>query len=115
MKRIVALSLAVAIAGTSSVAFADAVTKAYSDTSANSTLTVGTLIFKLSKNVYMSYKSDTDNTGYSIGAYHNKGTKTFASSSGDSKIFEATLTAKTLPDAPVGTASADFSSGWSAL
>lgn len=114
MKKIVALTLALALTITASAAFATE--KAYSDTDTTAaTLTVGTLVFKLSKNVLMAYKSASDFTGYSIGAYHNKGTKTFASSSGDSKIFEAVITAKAIPAAPVGTASADFSTGWSAL
>ena len=114
MKRIVALTLALALTITASAAFAT--DKAYSDTDTGAaTLTVGTLVFKLSKNVLMAYKSASDFTGYSIGAYHNKGTKTFASSSGDSKIFEAAVTANGIPDAPVGTASAAFGSGWTAL
>ena len=114
MKRIVTLLLALALTVAASTAFATS--KGYSDTAVSSaTLTIGTLVFKLSKNVLMAYESETNFTGYSIGAYHNKGTKTFASSSGDSKIFEAAKTGMDIPDAPVGTASANFATGWTSL
>ena len=120
MKKILMILTAAAIMASATTIFAaDAV---YTDTNTtDSTLTVGTapntLVFKLSKNVLMAYNVFADSTGYAISAYHNKGTKTFGSSSGDSKIFENSATKVDPPAAPQGTASAAFTSadGWSAL
>ena len=72
---------------------------------------------KLSTNVQVVYDASTDNSGYSAGTYHSKGTRSFASSSGDAAIWAATGTAVTIPAAPTGTASADFpnTTGWGAL
>ncbi|MBJ6724086.1 hypothetical protein [Geomesophilobacter sediminis] len=66
---------------------------------------------KLSTNVQLAYKSSADNSGYTVGTYHTQGTKTYASSSGDATIWTSSTTAKDIPAAPVGTASADFSGG----
>lgn len=116
MKKILALTLVLTFSA--SAAFA-AYSEGYSK--ADSTKTVGdapnTLVFKLSKNVQMDYKAHNLKTGYAIAAYHNKGTKTYGSSSGDSKIFENSALSVEAPTAPDGTASADFpsSAGWSAL
>ena len=70
---------------------------------------------KLSTNVVLAYGHSTDQSGYVAGTYHLKGTKSFASSSGDSAIFASEVTAFALPDAPTGTATAGFASGWTAL
>lgn len=81
------------------------------------TVTVGstsTANVKVSKGVSLSYKSQTTGLGYSVATYHSSGTKTFASSSGDSKIWSQNTTAVAPPAAPSGTASAAFS-GWTAL
>ena len=107
MKKIFALMLIFSVAS-ASAAFALTVTNQTGD------VAVGTLTIKTSKNVYFYYKSALDNTGYSVSTYHNKGTKSFGSSSGDAKIYEFAETAKDCPTAPVGTASADFT-GWSSL
>lgn len=101
--------LALTVASASS-AFATATTVGYTETP-----TLGTLVIKLSKNVSLNYKSAGDNTGYAVATYHNKGTKSFGSSSGDSKIYENPSTAQDAPDAPIGTASANFASPWVAL
>jgi len=70
---------------------------------------------KLSTNVGLAYISSADNSGYTAGTSHAKGTKTFASSSGDAAIFSYDATNQQIPAAPVGTASAGFGTGWSAL
>jgi hypothetical protein len=91
-------------------AFATAVTQDYG--TALPTPSGGTPIAgKLSTNVLLAYKSETNNTGYTVGAYHSSGTRTYASSSGDATIWVANTTAHAIPAAPVGTASADFSGG----
>ena len=77
---------------------------------------------QLSNKVSMDYNPQASGLGYTVASYHLSGTKTFGSSSGDSKIFwidgvgsDATGTgAPTTPDAPSGTASAAFGS-WTAL
>ena len=109
MKKIFALMLVFSVAS-ASAAFAAATTVS----NQTGDVSVGTLIIKTSKNVYFYYKSASDNTGYAVSTYHNKGTKSFGSSSGDAKIYEFAETAKDCPAAPVGTASADFT-GWSSL
>lgn len=101
--------LVISVASASS-AFAAATTVAY----ATGDVAVGSATVKTSKNVYINYKSSSDNTGYAAATYHNKGTKTYGSSSGDSKVYEKANTAEAVPDAPTGTASANFS-GWTAL
>ena len=92
--------------------------KTYDAGSADGTVTVGTtgaVAVKVSKGVSLAYDAETTGLGYSVGAYHSSGTKTFASSSGDSKIWFTDATGSDIPDAPSGTDSADFSSGWTAL
>lgn len=72
---------------------------------------------KLSTNVVVGYSAGNGNLGYVVGTYHTSGTKEYASSSGDAAIWSNDTTKKDLPDAPTGTASADFktSDGWSAI
>lgn len=74
------------------------------------------LTVKGSKGVYVEYLADTANgQGYIIGTYHQSGTKTYASSSGDTKIFYKDNTANAVPTTvPTGSDSADFT-GWTAL
>lgn len=77
--------------------------------------TTAQVTVKLSKGVELDYIEETDGLGYIVGAYHTSGTKTFASSSGDSKIWSMDGTAEALPTtAPAGTESADFSD-WTPL
>jgi len=109
MKKIFALMLILTVAS-ASAAFAAATTVAAS----TGAVAVGTTTVNTSKNVYVAYKSDTNNSGYAVVTYHDKGTKTYGSSSGDSKVYEKANTGNGCPDAPVGTASADFSS-WTSL
>lgn len=76
---------------------------------------------KTSKNVYVEYTGGATSSGknysYVLGTYHGSGTKTYGSSSGDTKIFSAEGTAKTLPSAPAdSSSSADFTnSGFTPL
>lgn len=109
MKKILSLMLVLTVASASS-AFATATTVAY----ATGAVAVGSATVNTSKNVLINYKSAADNTGYAVATYHNKGTKTYGSSSGDSKVYEKGNTAEGAPLAPTGTASADFS-GWTSL
>lgn len=86
------------------------------DTGGSKTIgSTSTAVVKLSKGVSIDYVSATGGLGYVVGTYHSSGTKTFASSSGDSKIWSKDGTAQSIPStAPTGTASADFS-GWTGL
>ena len=70
------------------------------------TVIVGThttynLTVKPSKNVTLGVKIDANNIGYTAGTCHKSGNKTYASSSGDTKIFY-----KEIPGASAGSCSA---------
>lgn len=92
----------------------------FSAADAAGSLTVGstqTTTIKLSKGVSAEYGADTTSSGlgYVVGTSHSSGTKTYASSSGDSKIWSKDGTNMATPTTvPTGTASANFS-GWTAL
>ena len=110
MKKNILLIATLLVALSAASAFAAATTLDY-----GTALPTG-LPGKLSTNVQLAYKSAADNTGYTAGTSHNKGTKSFGSSSGDAAIFSADATNQAIPDAPVGTASAAFTAGtWTAL
>lgn len=87
------------------------------------TVTVGapSMGIKPSKNVTVVYTPGADMTGtagvisYSIAAYHASGTKTFGSSSGDTKMFMKDGTGAAAPAAPAAGVSAAFGSGWTAM
>lgn len=75
-----------------------------------------TLVIKGSKGVSVDYAADTSaGQGYVLGAYHASGTKSYGSSSGDTKIYFKDGTAQAIPSTvPTGSQSANFSS-WTAL
>jgi hypothetical protein len=112
MKKI-ALIAAVMLVMPSSFAFAE-----YQSPDDNGVVTLGTtdqLDVRLSSKVQADYNGETNGLAYTISTYHESGTRTFGSSSGDSKIYFMEGTAEACPDAPTSTTdSADFSS-WSAL
>jgi hypothetical protein len=95
---------------------------AFNDTG---TVTMGTpsVAVKPSKNVTVTYNPSTATVpssngalAYSIAAYHASGSKSFGSSSGDTKIFAMDGTGSTGVASPESaSASADFGSGWTAL
>ena len=114
MKKI-ALIAALLLFVTSGAAFAWS-SGSFDDGDAAGTVTVGstqTADLKVSKGVSLAYE-DSAGLGYSVSTYHSSGTRTFASSSGDSKIWYQDATGVAPPDAPSGTDSADFSD-WTAL
>lgn len=111
MKKNIILIAALLVAISATTAFAAATG---STTTYSTSLPTG-LPGKLSTNVNIAYISASDNSGYTAGTAHAKGTKTFASSSGDAAIFSFDATNQAIPAAPVGTASAGFGTGWSAL
>ncbi|SDE66685.1 hypothetical protein [Desulfuromonas thiophila] len=97
MKKALFLLLILAFAGT---AFA-----AYSE-DATATLGEGdnSLKVKLSNQVKLDYAENGDGDTFVIAAYHDKGTRTFMSSSEDASIYYGEETKITMPDAPdVGT------------
>lgn len=89
------------------------------------TITVGTpsVGVKPSKNVTVVYKASTatpPNTsgsiGYSIGAFHASGDKSFGSSSGDTKLFWSVGTGTAPVAAPESAgASAAYGAGWTSM
>lgn len=72
------------------------------------------LTMSLSNNVTLTYNEESSGLGYAVGTYHSSGTRTYAGSSGDSAIYWAEGTGATIPNAPTGTASANFSN-WTSL
>ena len=115
MKKIIAAFASVAVIASASSAFAG-----FSTGDANGSLVVGSTVkatLKLSANVSVEYKANTTtapNLGYSLATSHSSGSKTYASSSGDTRIFFKDVTASSAPAAPAAGASADFS-GWTAM
>ena len=70
----------------------------------------------LSNNVKLAYTSSADNSGYTAGTYHIKGTRTFGSSSGNAAMYYSITTGTEIPVAPSGTQSADFvTSTWTKI
>lgn len=83
--------------------------------------THGPLIqFKPSANVHMAYDC-ADGQNYTVGAYHESGTKIYGTSSGDAKIYMydtgSTIGAEPtdLQTIPNSASSVEWGSGWSAL
>jgi len=89
------------------------------------TVTTGTpsMGVKPSKNVTVTYNpssakvpSGNGALAYSIASFHASGSKSYASSSGDTKIFAQDGTGSTGVTSPESaSSSADFSSGWTPL
>ncbi|MEM4711331.1 MAG: hypothetical protein QXL18_05275 [Candidatus Woesearchaeota archaeon] len=74
-----------------------------------------TVTFTPSNNVYIDYANGTNGISYVAGSYHIKGSRTFGTSSGDTKIYYKEQTGASIPAAPAtNTATANFS-GWTAL
>lgn len=75
---------------------------------------------KGSKGVLVDFIGDTTTTdkgqGYVLGAYHGSGTQTYATSSGDTKIYKQDATGVGVDGitVPTGSATANFS-GWTAM
>jgi uncharacterized protein YxeA len=112
MKKTILILLAFALAV--SVGIAYAATANYS----TGTVTLGNTLkmtFTTSNNVYVDYKAGTNGVSYTAGSYHQTGSRTFATSSGDTKIYYKDGTGADIPAAPAGAGStADFG-GWTAL
>ncbi|MDH3973161.1 MAG: hypothetical protein OEV42_02675 [Deltaproteobacteria bacterium] len=111
MMKIVALAAFLTVVSYGS-AFAAAVTVTF-DPAYPYTVPVGThadynIPVKPSKNVSLAVSIDTNNINYVAGTCHKAGDKTFASSAGDTKIYQRDLApgkcadgANTIPTAPV--------------
>jgi len=83
----------------------------------DTTTTVGTpaASVKVSKNVQIKYTPEDTGLTYSMTSFHTSGTKSYGTSSGDTKIFMKDSTSiESPPAAPAAGASADFSS-WTAM
>lgn len=79
--------------------------------------TNGQTTVKASKGVQIGYKADTTSgLGYILASYHESGTQTFATSSGDTKIFKQDTTGVVITGmtVPTGSDTADFT-GWTAM
>jgi len=116
LSRILAIAAIFSLAAVGSAFAAD---KSFTDAGTD---TAGTpsMGIKPSKNVTVYYKPSTTTSGtgvisYSVSAYHSSGTKSFASSSGDTKIFMADGIGSAPPTAPAAGSSAAFGTGWTAM
>lgn len=113
MKKIAVLAIVLfAFSSVSAFAWTDG---SYALADTNGSLVIGgttgeTVTVKLSNKVSLAYKAETTaGLGYTVGTYHATGTKSYGSSSGDSKIFFRDATGVVPPStAPTGTGSADF-------
>lgn len=106
-----AVLIAMVLAFVSGPAFA-----AY-DCDGNVTLGSGTgttMDVQVSKNVCLDYDAGTGGATFSAATYNTKGTRTYASSSGDSKIYYTNGTNAGLPSAPAVGSTMDIS-GWQTL
>ncbi|MCX5871019.1 MAG: hypothetical protein NTY00_10410 [Deltaproteobacteria bacterium] len=65
------------------------------------------LLIQLSANVVMTYTPETAGMYYAVAAYHNKGSRTFTSTSNDSKIFYQDTTAAGTFACPITSATSD--------
>lgn len=123
MKKVIMLVMAVL--GTASIALAVSTTGGYQScetgfqlgggTPPSGTGTAPTMSLQSSKSVKLNYLGSSDGTGYVIAGSHTSGTKTYGTSSGDTKIYIADGSQATIPTAaPTGTASATWQSTWTA-
>lgn len=118
MKKVIAL-LAAAVIMSSASAFAAWSTPAGDGTYSYSATNVGTnvaFITKLSANVKIKYNPDTANgTFYTIGTHHTSGTKSYATSSGDSRLFMKENAAQATAAEPPDAAATPDWTGWTAV
>ena len=113
----IASILSLAAAGSAFASLGSTTTFDDAGTTTTGTPSIGV---KPSKNVSVQYTSSSVSSGtgcvtYSISASHSSGTKSFGSSSGDTKIFMKDGTGAAPPAAPASGSSADFSGGWTAM
>jgi len=81
----------------------------------NSTVGSPAASVKVSKNVTIKYIPEAAGLTYSMTSFHSSGTKSYGTSSGDTKIFmKDSTTIETPPNAPAAGESAAFSS-WTAM
>ena len=118
MKKIfISTFLCLSIA-TASSAFAATNTSAVYDIGGTAPTTK--LTIQLSNTVVMEYTPDTTNKGlvYTVSTYHNQGTRSYASTSADSKIFWHDGTNNlfaTLPASPTDSSKITGAGNWTAL
>jgi len=109
MKKTILILIAFALAVSIGIAYATYTT------GSNTWGSTVTVTFTPSNNVYIDYSNGTNGISYTAGSYHQTGSRTFATSSGDTKIYYQDGTGKNIPNAPAdSSSSADFS-GWTAL
>lgn len=112
--KILAMVLVLSMAAVGSAYAANGTIVNFNDT----TTTVGTpsATVKVSKNVTVRYIPEAAGLTYSMSSFHTSGTKTYATTSGDTKIFMQDSTSIVAPpDAPASGASGAFTSGWTSL
>ncbi|GAB4558056.1 MAG: hypothetical protein Tsb0017_13240 [Geothermobacteraceae bacterium] len=106
MKKVFLIALALAFLSTPALA-----------TYGTGTVTLGstnTMNIQTSNNVYLDYGVQGNGDTFAVATYHDKGTRTYTSSSGDAKIYYKNSTAEPMPSAPA-VGSTMNTSGWTAL
>ncbi len=109
MKKIILISASLLLVATSVFASSNTVTGGSGALgSGTSTMTATT-----SNGVTITYNGTANS--YTLGAAHVNGTYTYASSSGDTKVFKASGSSVAIPAAPSGTATATWPATWSSM
>lgn len=110
MKKVLLIALALSLFAAPAFAAASWVSGA----ATLGTSSGGQLSVQLSNNVQLDYQAATDGSTFAAASYHTRGTRTYASSSGDAKIYYQNATAVASPSAPAVGSTMD-SSAWTAL
>ncbi len=108
MKKVLVLSIMIIliVASTSFAAY---------ETGTKTLGSTDTTTFTTSNNVYIDYTAGTNGVSYVAGSYHQTGTRTFGTSSGDTRIYWRDGTGQTLPSAPTTSSGTANWTGWNAL
>lgn len=113
INNILSIAAILTFASAGSVLAANGTSVTFND----STSTVGTpaATVKVSKGVSVKYTPEVAGLTYAMSSFHSSGTKSYGTSSGDTRIFMKDSTSLTdPPSAPAANTSADFS-GWTTL
>jgi len=109
MKKTILILIAFALAVSIGIAYAGYTT------GSNTWGSTVTVTFTPSNNVYIDYSNGANGISYTAGSYHKTGSRTFATSSGDTKIYYKGGTNNAIPAAPAGAGSTADWTGWTAL
>ncbi len=110
MKKLLIIMVTMSLLAVAAIAFASGF--------ATGTQTLGsttTMVFTSSNHVYVQYLNGTNGISYSIASYHQTGSRTYATSSGDSKIWYQDGTAIAPTTAGATASTSIYASPWKSL